>query len=300
MTDKRYRSGPYQSSVPNGYLSDPSRISASGLMSAPSAHPPTSAGRTSSIGFISLLDSSMDPGPGNRLPLPSHAPLSGNSSPQPPPPGVSASQIDSNRWTYSPTYSHHEWCYMTASPEPMDTVNHGDGDDLAESTCVFPSQSKRTTLVEEEYAKKETTKDGKKKRNHTSTPNAVQPWTAEPRGCLMSQGAMDGEDHRCYDNYFDIPGALGIQAAYPYAWTIDIEDPNKPESTDRPGEIDVVENHRVGGEDHVQEEEEDWDNCAVEGGYPEGDSFEYSQGNSTTQQVYQAGVASWISYFYRH
>jgi hypothetical protein len=137
MTDKRHRSGAYDSSVPNRYPSDPSRISVSGAMRLPAAYP-TSAGRTSSVGFTSLSDSSMDPGPSHQPPLPPHAPFHGNSSLPSPPLGFSAPQMDSNQWAYSPTYSNQGWCYMTASPEPMNHVNHDDGD--GESTRVFPSQ----------------------------------------------------------------------------------------------------------------------------------------------------------------
>jgi hypothetical protein len=186
---------------------------------------------------------------------------------------------------------------MTASPEPMNHVNHDDGD--GESTRVFPSQSERTTLIEEEYTEKETTKYGRKKRNHTDTPNTVEPWEADPKDYVMSQGAMEGEAHGYYGAYFDIPGPLGIHTPCPYPQTLDIEDPNKPESNDRPGDLDVAASHRVDGADQAQEEE-GWDDCAIEGTFPEYVELEDNQGDSTTQPVYQPGTASWLYPFSRH
>lgn len=115
----------------------------------------------------------------------------------------------------------------------------------------------------------------------------------------MSQGAMEGEGHRCYDSYFDIPGPQGNQLPYPYALALDIEDPDSPEPTDRPENVDVAASGRVGWPDQIQEEGE-WDDCAVEGPYPGPDGFENDQGKFTTQGPYQVGAASWLPSLYRH
>lgn len=238
----------------------------------------------------------MDLDPDHQLLLQSHAPIAGDPFLPPPALEASAPQMDSNQWAYSSDGFNQGWCYMAASPEPIDHGNHGDGDDPAASVCVFPSRSQRSTLVEEKDIKKPSTKDGEKKKNYTSS-DTLQLWEANTRSYLMSQGAMEGEDHRCYDRYFDTTGSPGVRTPYPYAQTLDLEYPENPEPNDRAGDVDVDPNRRVSWVDQTQEDGE-WDDCAIDGLYPAPDGFE--EGNPTAQGHYQPGRASWFRPFYRH
>ena len=48
--------------------------------------------------------------------------------------------MESNGMDNSSHYVEQGWCYTAESPEPMDYGDPGDGNDLAASIYVFPSQ----------------------------------------------------------------------------------------------------------------------------------------------------------------
>jgi hypothetical protein len=121
----------------------------------------------------------------------------------------------------------------------------------------------------------------------------------------MSQGAMDGEGHRLYENFFDIPVLQGPQPPYQYPQILHPEDFDSPEPNDRPENIDAAADRRASWTNQTQEadqtqEEDGWDYYIVEKPYPEPNGCENDQGRFTAEEHYQAGAASWFRSFSRH
>ena len=82
----------------------------------------------------------MNPDQCHKFLVPPQAPFSADPSYPPSPPEVSAPQMHLNGMDNSSHYVEQGWCYTAESPEPMDYGDPGDGNDLAASIYVFPSQ----------------------------------------------------------------------------------------------------------------------------------------------------------------